>query len=445
MWMIAAGLLMSLFSYGICSEQLGIEIVPEEVAFGNVEKNEIRTEKVMIKNLTDSPVRIEEAKSSSESVSLYFLTGKEIVANGTGILKVAFAGLSLGQHKEQVELIFGQPNGNSASIQVSANVIEPKVKKTPEQATRTQRAAHLEVEPKEHDFGEVFAPKEVTFEIRVRNKGDEELKMKVRAGCGCMKASQLPPLGPGESGTIKVTFDTSERMGKQEEFVSIYGDENTSPITKVRMTGTVKTDYTWEPGVISLGRFSWTGDRTRTLTIKGIEMRDLEVTGIKFTEPRITARLEKSAEEGSTQYKIEITLPKGIFPVGQFKELAKISTNSPHRPELTVPILGEVRGDLSCIPRTAMFKVLKAKKDFEKTIEVQSDSKTKFRVIRLELSDERVIAEKGNEDKSDWKHTIRLRLKGEDIQGFFKAVLKIHTDVKDEPAIEVPIYAYLPQ
>jgi hypothetical protein len=444
-WMIAWALLVSAVQTASCSEQIGIEIVPKDVLFGEVEENEVRTEKVFIRNYTEAPVRIDKADCSSESTFAYFLTGQEIAANTTGTIKIVFMGFSLGEHRERVNLALVGTKAWSASIGVSASVIKGKARKPAQQGIANRDAPKVEIEPQRYDFGEVFAPEEVKFQIEVRNRSAAKVNLNVRSGCGCVRTTQLPSLRPGENGSVGVSFDTAGRLGKQEESITIYQDDDTSPIARVKISGTVKTDYTWEPKTISFGRFSWTGEKTRTLTIAAMEMPNLEIRMIKFTEPRIEWRVEQSVKKNRPEYIVEMKLPMNMLPVGQFKELMKIYTNSPHQPELTVPIVGEVRGDLSCVPRTAMFKVQSRGQDLEKTIEIRSDSKRKFAVTRLEVSDDRVIAEEESRAGADSQHTILIRLNGEKIQGFFKAVLKIHTDVKDEPVIELPIYAYLPE
>jgi hypothetical protein len=444
-WIIAWALLVSAVHTAFCSEQTGIEIVPKDVLFGEVEENEVRTEKVFIRNYTEAPVRIDKADCSSESTFAYFLTGQEIAANTTGTIKIAFMGFSLGEHHERVNLAFVATKAWSASIGVSANVIKGRARQPAQQVMTNRDAPKVEIEPQRHDFGEVFAPEEVKFQIEVRNRSAAEVNLKVRSGCGCVRTTQLPSLRPGESGSVGVSFDTSGRLGKQEESITIYQDDDTSPIATVTLSGTVKTDYTWEPKRILFGRFSWTGEKTRTLTITAMEMPNLEIKMIKFTEPRIEWRTEQSLKNHRPEYVVEIKLPMNMFAVGQFKELMRIYTNSPHQPELTVPIVGEVRGDLSCVPRTAMFKVQSRGQDLEKTIEIRSDSKRKFAVTRLEVSDDRVVADEEPGARADSQHTILIRLKGEKIQGFFNAMLKIHTNVKDEPVIDLPIYAYLPE
>lgn len=69
---------------------------------------------------------------------------------------------------------------------------------------------------KMHDFGDIIQGDKVTHVFQFKNTGDEPLKIqRVESGCSC-----TPTIGdtsryyqPGETGEIKVTFDSETKPG----------------------------------------------------------------------------------------------------------------------------------------------------------------------------------------------------------------------------------------
>ncbi len=81
----------------------------------------------------------------------------------------------------------------------------------------------------EHDFGKVIQGEKVTYAFRFDNGGKADLLItSVSSSCGCaVPAYTTPPIAPGQKGTVKVTFDSSNRRGFQNKTVTVV--TNTHP------------------------------------------------------------------------------------------------------------------------------------------------------------------------------------------------------------------------
>lgn len=82
-----------------------------------------------------------------------------------------------------------------------------------------------------HDFGQIQEGEKVTFSFRFKNTGKGDLIIQTASGsCGCT-VPEYPekPLRPGESGFIKVQFNSEGRAGIQEKQVTLVS--NTIPNT----------------------------------------------------------------------------------------------------------------------------------------------------------------------------------------------------------------------
>ena len=79
-------------------------------------------------------------------------------------------------------------------------------------------------EKSEHDFGNIKQGDKVSYSFKFKNKGESDLIISDAKGtCGCT-VPEYPktPIKPGESGKIKVTFDSNGKTGSQAKSVTIF-------------------------------------------------------------------------------------------------------------------------------------------------------------------------------------------------------------------------------
>jgi hypothetical protein len=84
-----------------------------------------------------------------------------------------------------------------------------------------------------HDFGQINEGEVATHEFHFTNTGKAPLIItSARGSCGCT-VPEYPktPVAPGESGMIKVSFDSNGRSGRQDKTVTITA--NTVPNSKI--------------------------------------------------------------------------------------------------------------------------------------------------------------------------------------------------------------------
>jgi hypothetical protein len=74
-----------------------------------------------------------------------------------------------------------------------------------------------------HDFGKLIAGEKAVYTFKFRNAGKSDLVIsQVKSSCGCtVPRYPKEPIGPGEEGEIKVTFDSSSRKGMQNKAITI--------------------------------------------------------------------------------------------------------------------------------------------------------------------------------------------------------------------------------
>jgi uncharacterized cupredoxin-like copper-binding protein len=93
----------------------------------------------------------------------------------------------------------------------------------------------------EFDFGTVEQGQITTHNYTLVNNGDDILKITdVHASCGCTAAKpDKNELAPGESINIKVEFNSTGKMGKQEKWIYVKTNDPNNKELKFKLTGNV--------------------------------------------------------------------------------------------------------------------------------------------------------------------------------------------------------------
>lgn len=107
-------------------------------------------------------------------------------------------------------------------------------------AQQAGSGAVISFKEKSVDFGDIVQGQKVEHTFTLTNSGTEPLIISnVAATCGCTVPSwPKEPIAPGNSAEIKVSFNSTGKMGKQNSVVRIYSNA-TEPIEKVSLISNV--------------------------------------------------------------------------------------------------------------------------------------------------------------------------------------------------------------
>lgn len=121
-------------------------------------------------------------------------------------------------------------------ILASCDNASSKIRKTgsvPTEVVTADDQPIFKFDAEEHDFGIIEEGTVVTHEFTFTNVGKSPLVItNAQGSCGCT-VPEYPrdPVMPGKKGTIKVSFDSSNRAGRQDKTVTLTA--NTVPNTKI--------------------------------------------------------------------------------------------------------------------------------------------------------------------------------------------------------------------
>ncbi|MDQ3194327.1 MAG: DUF1573 domain-containing protein [Bacteroidota bacterium] len=106
-------------------------------------------------------------------------------------------------------------------------------------------ASKLLFEEEFHDFGTVSQGPQLEYTYKFTNKGKSPLIIeKVQPSCGCTGATTdgKNEYAKGESGEIKITFNTQGRTGHQEKHIIVFSNDPDMPQTNLKFTCNIDTN-----------------------------------------------------------------------------------------------------------------------------------------------------------------------------------------------------------
>ncbi|MEL7006381.1 MAG: DUF1573 domain-containing protein [Bacteroidota bacterium] len=105
------------------------------------------------------------------------------------------------------------------------------------------KAPRLSIEEAVYDFGKIKQDNVVSTEFTLKNNGQSKLNIRKAIGnCSCTVANlKKENIKPGESVTMKVTFDPKGRKGNQQKSVTIYSNDPKASAQRVTIKAYIST------------------------------------------------------------------------------------------------------------------------------------------------------------------------------------------------------------
>lgn len=146
----------------------------------------------------------------------------------------------LGFMSDLLTLATDEQNRNAMKyLNISANVLYAFPEMTEEEK---ENAANIKFTSTQHDFGTLIEGEIVETTFKFTNTGKEDLKiLQTSVSCGCTAGlADKDIYKPGESGEIKVTFNSKRRKGYQNKFITVYSNAPSNPYLELKIRAEVK-------------------------------------------------------------------------------------------------------------------------------------------------------------------------------------------------------------
>ncbi len=320
-----------------------------------------------------------------------------------------------------------------------------------------------------YNFGKVYKNEDVEHFFILKNRGTKDLIIEdIKASCGCIiSEATTPKVLPGTSEGIIVTLRGIPDTGAISKSIRIYSNDPDTPVYSLKLLGEIVEDITINTRQISFG-FIPKGKKVKVeIGVKPRPGFKLKIKDVISTNPDISIKYKK--DEQDNKYVVEATL-KDTATVGVLTGNIQIFTNSERQNRLIIPFSGEVLGDVRLYPSHLYFGVIKkdskcVKSVFitllkEKTrvdkIEVQPDFLTSEIITdpRMTIGEEEYvtlhsnfweastnISQKNILEKNSIPLRILTRIKENAPLGEIEGVLKVYTNSKIQPIINIPVSA----
>ena len=294
-----------------------------------------------------------------------------------------------------------------------------------------------------HDFGNVARGSQVRYSFPVVNRTDMEVRIvdwKTKCGCTNVRVgSRVIP--PGTQTTIEATIDTTRFQGQKASGLTLSIDRPVVTEIDLNMNCFIRTDITLAPGLIDFGVVRPSAKpSTAALTLNyaggrpGWEIADMKTQTAKVKA--VAKELGRTAD-GRIQWHVRATLEPGLS-TGYFKDEITLITNDSPPQTIPISVVANVQSAVSVTPSIINFGSLKPGQSVSKVVRVRSSSP--FSITRLSGSQPSLQAIE-EQTGSAPDHTVNITLKAPDLSGPFHAVLKIESDLKDEPPSQIKTFA----
>jgi hypothetical protein len=179
--------------------------------------------------------------------------------------------------------------------------------------------------------------------IVIRNAGTSVLKIdKVDVSCGCTGTMvSNSELKPGETGELKITFNSKNFNGKVHKTVTVNSNDPENPKARIEFSAVVIQEL-----AVSENRFVFkdavVGEkRTSKVTLTNNSGSNLELKGYETSLPGLTINYPHSISPGQSVEVVAEFIPKE--PKRTLSSNVSLQTNSPNKPEIVFYVFGSVK------------------------------------------------------------------------------------------------------
>lgn len=228
----------NLFTFPVGS----VRFESNQLAFSNVKKTEKKTKAMSVINTSDSP-----AKVGFEGLPAHLTlksTPETLKPGQKGIIEGAYDAVKnqgWGNVNDMVKIKINGVVQENVFLYVFANLVEDFSKLTSEELSN---APVFKLASTTFDIGKMPAATSKEVEFKFTNEGKSDLVIRnIRATCGCtaiQQGNQETGIKPGESSSIKASFNSSGYKGKVTKTIYVYTNDPKNSEVVLMLTADVE-------------------------------------------------------------------------------------------------------------------------------------------------------------------------------------------------------------
>jgi hypothetical protein len=308
-------------------------------------------------------------------------------------------------------------------------------------------AQSIKLEPTSIDLGKMKQMESRSFTVKVTNVGAGLLVIDdVRADCGCtVPELKVKALKAGESTDMTVHFDSKTFTGTVHKLIHITSNDPDQGKLEFQLTAEVKAVLILDPVAERIGfQKSLFGEvATREISFTAPDLNLKLQAGSASQKGLFVVKVTNNVGGDPHKSVLAVTRPAKLEP-GQHQDMVRLTTNVPERPTIDIDIRAYVAMELSPTPDVVNFRY---QPTFDQVVKIAASSPPlDFKVLRAECDLPEV---KFQIVETVPKQETHIKLTGKPIdkndpravatQGRITGTLKVYTNLKSVPVIEVPV------
>jgi len=233
-----------------------------------------------------------------------------------------------------------------------------------------------------YDFGDVGPNRKNTGQIKFTNTGKALLVItKVARCCGVVTSLDKMEYEPGESGVLKVAWNSGPRKSTMRRKLTIHSNDPVTPATVLSLTATVVLQVDWEPKSLRL-LLDKENAGCPIITVESIDNQPFSILKFKSTADCITADYDSSVE--ATKFILEPRVNIEAMP----KNLkGSININLTHPEGKTATIFFSVLPTYTAKPSMIIVWDAKPEQPVAKKIDVLNNYQRDFEIESVTSKD----------------------------------------------------------
>ena len=240
----------------------------------------------------------------------------------------------------------------------------------------------------EFNFHNVDEAGDITHIYRFTNRGKSTLIINnVSTSCGCTAAvGDKKEIPPGGRGTIKATYHTAGRPGQATKIITVTSNDPKNPSLQIKLMMNVVREVEVQPGNVYMYNVKKGEARTGTVQILGKPGAKFKVLSAESTSHVVSVAMTPltivNGKEQRFGAAITVTLPVTLG-IGPFADSIKVKTTSRKKPDLDVPVSGEVVGRVQYNPKQISFQPRQNGQDGAVTIQLTVNDPKGFAIRQV--------------------------------------------------------------
>ena len=315
----------------------------------------------------------------------------------------------------------------------------PSATRNADADSATPAGPRLHVDAPVFDFGHVEQGETVTHVFRFSNRGTRALRIEsVETSCGCTAAVLADDtIAPGAAGSIRARFDTGRFLGAQSKRLNVRSNDPAHPITTLILQGEVTAEVAVQPQQLYLGRLRRGSRATRTVSVLYDADTPISITGIDHDHPGLRVETEDVEADGKRGRRVHVRVAD-TAPLGQLRDTLTITTTSEKKPRLTIPVFGNVEGDVAVEPPQVSFGVVRPGTRRTRIVRIKNTGAAPLRILEVTSSLDTLVPEL-HEVTPGREFRLDLHVRG-DTPGRLRGKVEVVTDHPEQARLAIRVF-----